>query len=153
MALTDVTTNITVVRWKNSKVVNVILTPRKTSFQSMKWFCHKVWKWVEFQQLNIINAYKWSWSYGSNNSCICNQLVIKKWWCCLIRFAVHLVVDNGFLLYVLRNRHSAEKKVRCPRLQRDEADVYLWAYWKEEPKRSVLCGSSRSIHQLPQDFQ
>ena len=56
--VTDVSSNITAVRWKDNKVVNALSTfTGNEPVQQAKRYCHKEKKRIEINQPNIINAY------------------------------------------------------------------------------------------------
>ena len=54
--VTDVSSNITAVRWKDNSVVNVISTfPGKQPNQQVKSYCHREKRRVNIEQPNIRN--------------------------------------------------------------------------------------------------
>ena len=82
--VTDVSSNITAVRWKDNKVVNVFSTVTgKQLIQQVKRFCH-LEKWiVNIEQPNIINQYNMSTEgddcMDQNISAYMINLQTKKW--------------------------------------------------------------------------
>ena len=60
--ITDVSSNITAVRWKDNEVVNAIFTfTGKQTIQQERRYCHREKRRVNIKQLNIINQYTCPW--------------------------------------------------------------------------------------------
>ena len=60
--VTDVSSNITAVRWKDYEVVNAISTfTGKQTIQQERRYCHREKRRVNIKQPNIINQYTCPW--------------------------------------------------------------------------------------------
>ena len=99
--VSDVSSNITAVRWKNNKVVNVISTfTGKQPVQQAKRFCHCEKRRLNIEQPNIMNQYNMSMGgvdcMDQNISTYMINLSTKKWWWPLFRFAVDVTVNNAY---------------------------------------------------------
>ena len=62
--VTDVSSNITAVRWKYNKVVNAISTFTEQPIQQVKRHCHRENRRVNIEQPNIITQYNMSMGEG-----------------------------------------------------------------------------------------
>ena len=83
--VTDVFSNITAVRWKDNKVVNVISTfTGKQPVQQAKRYCHREKRRLNIEQPNIINQYNMSMGgvdcMDQNILTYMINLSTKKWW-------------------------------------------------------------------------
>ena len=82
--VTDMTSNITAVSWKDNKVVSAISTfTAEQPIQQPKRFCHHEKQRVNIEQLNIINQYNASMGgvdrMDQNISAYMINLHPKKW--------------------------------------------------------------------------
>ena len=102
--VTDVSSNITAVRWKDNKVVNAISTfTDKKPIQQVKRYCHcEKWR-VKIEQPNIINQYNMFMGgvdrIDQNISGYMINIRTKKCWWQLFRFAVDVAVNNAYQIY------------------------------------------------------
>ena len=88
--VTDVSSNITAVRWKDNKFVNAISAfTGKQPIQQAKRCCHRENRRVNIEQPNILNQYNTSMGVVD-----CTDLV--RWWWPLFRFVVDMAVNNAY---------------------------------------------------------
>ena len=128
--VTDASSNITAVRWKDNKVVNAISTATgKEPIQTVKRFCHKQKERVEIEQPNIINVCNKSMGgvdrMDQNVAAYMLNLRSKKWWWPLFRFVIDVSVNNAFQLYRLRNIDLGESKLDALGFRRAIVDAYF----------------------------
>ena len=102
--VTNVSSNITTVLWKDNKVVNATSNfTGKQPIQEAKRYCHREKRRVKIEQRNIINQYNMSMGgvdcRDQNILAYMIDLHTKKWWWPLFRFVVGVAVDNAYQLY------------------------------------------------------
>ena len=112
--VTDLSSNITVVRWKDNKVVNDISTlTGKQPIQQVKRYYHRDKRRVTIDESNIIIQY--NMSIGGVDHMDQNILTYminsraKKWWWSHFRFAVDVAVNNAYQIY--RQFQSRQKSI------------------------------------------
>ena len=97
--VTDVSSSITAVRWKDNKVVNEIST-----FIGKQRYCHREKRRVNIEQPNIINQYNMSKGgvdcMDQNILAYMINLHAKKWWWPLFGY-VDVTVNNAYQIYRL----------------------------------------------------
>ena len=115
--VTDLSSNITVVRWKDNKVVNDISTlTGKQPIQQVKRYYHRDKRRVTIVESNIIIQY--SMYIGGVDHMDQNILIYminlraKKWWWPHFRFAVDVAVNNAYQIY--RQFQSRQKSIQYP---------------------------------------
>ena len=87
--VTDVSSNITSVRWKDNKFVNAVSTfTGKQPIEQSKRYCRRENRRVNIEQPNILNQYNTSMGVVD-----CMDLV--RWWWPLFRFVVDMAVNNA----------------------------------------------------------
>ena len=102
--VTDVSSNIAAVLWKDNKVVNAISTFNgKQPIQQVKRYCYcEKWR-VNNEQPNIKNQYNMSMGgvdhVDQNISAYMISLRAKRWWWPLFRFVVDVAVINAYQIY------------------------------------------------------
>ena len=111
--VTDVSLNITAVRWKDNKILNALSTfTGKEPMQSIKRFCKKQKKQGDIEQPNTINIYNKSMGrvdrMDQNIVAYMINLRSKKRWWPLFRFVLDVSVNNALHLYRMRNLHQGE---------------------------------------------
>ena len=114
--ITDISSNITPIRWKDNKVVDRLSTyTGKEPMQHVKRFCHSAKKKVDIEQPNIIREYNKSMrGFDRMDQKIAAYLInlrSKKWWWPLFCFVIDVSVNNAFLLYRMKEVEGGEKKL------------------------------------------
>lgn len=148
--VTDISSNITAVRWKDNKVVNCLSTfTGKEPIQSVKRFCHKEKKKVDIEQPNIIREYNKSMGgvdrMDQNIAAYMVNLRSKKWWWPLFRFVLDASVNNAYQLYRMREIQPGEKKLDALGFRRAIVLAYFNLYRKETSFETLFRGS-RKLH-------
>ena len=146
--VTDISSNITAVRWKDNKVVNCLSTfTGKEPMQSAKRYCHTEKKKVEIEQPNIIREYNKSMGgvdrMDQNIAAYMINLRSKKWWWPLFRFVVDLSVNNAFQLYRMKETQPGERKLDALGFRRAIVDAYYRLYRRNKSFETLFHGSRR----------
>ena len=102
--VTEISSNITAIRWKDNKVVNGLSTyTGKEPMQYVKEFCYSAKKKIDIEQPNIIHEYNKSVGgvdrMDQNIAVYMVNLRSRKWWWPLFRFVIDVSVNNAFQLY------------------------------------------------------
>ena len=148
--VTDVSSNIYAVHWKDNKVVNAISTfTGKQPIQQAKRYCHLVKRRVNIEQPNIINQYDMSMRGDDRmDQDILTYMInlrTKKWWCSLFRFVVDVTVNNVYQIYHQSHLNPGEYRLDALGFRRAIADAYYHLYRKSLPS-TTLFTNSRSLH-------
>ena len=114
--VTDVSSTITAVRWKDNKVVNGVSTfTGKQPIQQFKHYCHREKQRVNIGQPNIISQYNMSMGEVDcmdQNILVCMiNLHTKKWWWPLFQFVVDVAVNNAYQIYRQSHLNSGEYRL------------------------------------------
>ena len=121
---TDVSSNITAVRWKDNNVNGLFTFTGKEQIQSVKRFCKKQDQRVDIEQPNIVNIYNKSMGgvdpMDQNIVAYMINLQSKKCWWPLLRF----VLDQ---LYRMRSLNQGEKRLDALGLRK----VIVGAYFRK----------------------
>ena len=146
--VTDVSSNITAVRWKDNKVVNCLSTfTGKEPMQSVKRFCHTEKKKVDIEQPNIIREYNKSMGgvdrMDQNIAAYMINLRSKKWWWPLFRFVIDVSVNNAFQLYRMKEVQAGERKLDALGFRRSIVDAYFRLYRSNKSFETLFRGSRR----------
>ena len=141
--VTNVSSNITTVLWKDNKVVNATSNfTGKQPIQEAKRYCHREKRRVKIEQRNIINQYNMSMGgvdcRDQNILAYMIDLHTKKWWWPLFRF-VGVAVDNAYQLY----RQSHLKSWRCFGFRQAIVVAYYRLYRKSLLSATLFTGSHR----------
>ena len=125
----DNKSNVTLLRWKDNKVVTVASTlygkePMKRARRYMK---DKGGR-VEIDQPNSISVYNKTMGGVDRMDQIIGAYMInircKKWWWPLFRFCVDLAVNNAFQLYRLQPLQQGEKNLDLLGFRREFVKIY-----------------------------
>ena len=148
--VTDVSSNITAVRWEDDKVVNAISTFRgKQTIQQVKCYCHREKKRVNVEQPNIINQYNMSMEgvdrMAQNISADMINLRTKKWWWPLFQCVVDVAVNNAYQIYRQSPLNPGKYRLNALGFRRTLVDTYYRLYRKILPSTTLFTGS-RSSH-------
>ena len=105
--VTDSSSNIRAIRWKDNKGVNGLSTYTcKEPMQYVKRFCYSAKKKVDIEQPNIIREYNKSMGgvdrIDRNIAAYIINLRSKKWWRPLFRFVIDVSVNDAFQLYRMK---------------------------------------------------
>ena len=155
--VTDVSWNITALRWKDNKVVNAIFTVTgKQPIQQAKRYCHREKRKVNIEQPNIINQYNMSmvgvYCMDQNISTYLINLRTKKWWWPLFQFVVDVAVNSAYQMYHQSHFNPGEYRLDALGSRRTIAGAYYYLYRKSLPS-STLFTSSRSLHHPGNNWQ
>ena len=148
--VTDVSLNITAIRWKDNKVVNAIsIFPGKLPIQQAKRYCHREKRRMNIEQPNIINQYNMSMRgvdrMDQNISKYVINLRTKKWWWSLFLFAIDVTVNNFCQIYCQSHLDPGEYRLDALGFRRAIVDGYYYLYRKSLPSTTLFTGS-RSFH-------
>ena len=148
--VTDVSSNVTAVRWKDNKIVNALSTfTGKEPIQLVKRFCKKEKKRVDIEQPNIINIYNKSMGgvdrMDQNIAAYMINLRSKKWWWPFFRFGIDVSVNNAYQLYRMRILNPGEKKLDALGFRRAIVDAY-YRKFRKAATNTVLYPGNRRLH-------
>ena len=109
----DKKSNVTLVQWKDNKVVTVASTTGKEPMKRARRYIKDQGGRVEIDQPNAISFYnktmggvdRMDQNIGAHMINICN----KKWWWPRFQFCVDLAVNNAFQLYCLQPLNQGQK--------------------------------------------
>ena len=126
--VTDTSSNITAVRWKDDKIVNALSTfTGREPVMKVKRFCHSEKKKIEIEQPNIIHEYNKSMggvdSMDQNIAAYMVNLRSKKWWWPFFRFVIDVSVNNAFSLQRSKELNAGEKRLDALGLRRAIVDA------------------------------
>ena len=149
--VTDVSSNITAVRWEDDEVVNAISTFHgKQPIQQVKCYCHREKQRVNIEQANIINQYNMSMEgvdrMDQNISADMIILRTKKWWWPLFQCVVDVAVNNAYQIYRQSPLNPGKYRLNAPGFRRAIVDVYYRLYRKILPSTTLFTGSRSSHH-------
>ena len=125
----DNKSNVTLVRWKDNKVVTVASTlyGKEPMKRACRYITDKGGR-VEIDQLNSISVYNKSMGgvdrMDQNIGAYMINIRSKKWWWPLFQFCVDLAVDNAFQLYRLQPLRQGEKQLDLLGFRRKIVKVY-----------------------------
>ena len=114
--------NISAVRWKGNKVVNVLSTfAGKEPQKKVKRYSQKEKKKVDVLQPNVVNIYnRFMGGVDRMDQNILTYMIklrSKKWWWPWFRSCVDVAVNNAFQLYRLRQPDAGESNLDAHRIQ------------------------------------
>ena len=125
----EMSSNISAVRWKDNKVINVLSTfAGKEPQKKVKRNSQKEKKKIDVLQPNVVNVYN-RFMVGvdrmdQNISTYMIHLRSKKCWWPLFRFCVDVAVNNAFQLYRLRQPDTGESKLDTLEFRRAIVEAY-----------------------------
>ena len=125
----DNKSNVTLVRWKDNKVVTVASTIYgKEPMKRARRYVKDKGGRVEIDQPNSISVYNKTMGgvdrMDQNIGAYMMNIRSKKWWWPLFRFCVDLAVNNAFQLYRLQPLQQGEKQLDLLGFRRGIVKVY-----------------------------
>ena len=155
--VTDVSSNITAVRWKDNKVVNAISTfTGKQPIEQVKLYCHREKLRVNIEQPNIINQYNMSMGgvdrMDQNILAYMINLRARKWWWPFSRFVVDVAVNNAYQIYRQSHLNPGEYRLDALGFRRAIVDAYYRLYRKSLLSTTLFTGI-RSLHHSANNLQ
>ena len=125
----DNKSNVTLVHWKDNKVVTVASTLYgKEPMKRVRRYIKDKGSRVEIDQLNSISVYNKTVGgvdrMDQNIGAYMINIRSKKWWWPLFRFGVDLAVNNAFQLYRLQPLQQGEKQLDLLGFRRKIVKVY-----------------------------
>ena len=121
--------NVTLVRWKDNKVVTVASTLYgKEPMKRARRYIKDQGGRVEIDQPNAISFYNKTMGgvdrMDQNIGAYMINIRNKKWWWPLFRFCVDLAVNNAFQLYRLQPLNQGQKRLDLLGFRREIVQVY-----------------------------
>ena len=121
--------NVTLVRWKDNKVVTVALTLYgKEPMKRARRYIKDKGSRVEIDQPNSISVYNKTMGgvdrMDQNIGAYMINIRSKKWWWPLFQFCVDLAVNNAFQLYCLQPLQQGEKQLDLLGFRREIVKVH-----------------------------
>ena len=125
----DKKSNVTLVRWKDNKVVTVASTLYgKEPMKRARRYIKDQGGRVEIDQPNAISFYNKTMGgvdrMDQNIGAYMINIRNKKWWWPLFRFCVDLAVNNAFQLYRLQPLNQGQKQLDLLGFRREIVHVY-----------------------------
>ena len=125
----DKKSNVTLVRWKDNKVVTVASTLYgKEPMKRARRYIKDQGGRVEIDQPNAISFYNKTMGgvdrMDQNIGAYMINIRNKKWWWPLFRFCVDLAVNNAFQLYRLQPLNQGQKRLDLLGFRREIVQVY-----------------------------
>ena len=153
----DRKSNVTLVRWKDNKVVTAASTVfEKELIREANHYIKERGGKVETNQLNAIAVYNKTMGevdrMGQNISDYMINVRNKKWWWPLFRFCIDLAVNNAHQLYRLQLLQPGQRALNLLGFRREIVQVYCSRYGNVKKILPEICPAPQNHQKVIPDI-